>query len=221
MNKRGQIYILAVIILALALVGIASVVNKASQETIEGDFERLSENYDEESSRFVNSLIYTKDADMVNKFVGFTSFYSSYAKSQNPGFGLIYAFSYENEKGNFINLGNFLDESVYLEDPAEGEIPGCYDSISATVEFDGLKLLAEASRSEIEKCNKEINYQPTIWIRIGEEVYSFEVIAGQPQLIIVSRFEKNEQRKVFIGGSGFKNEGKSEFCVRFPNHEIC
>ncbi|MDD5254066.1 MAG: hypothetical protein PHG05_03090 [Candidatus Nanoarchaeia archaeon] len=221
MNKRGQIYILAVIILALVLVGIASIVNKASQEKIEGDFERLSENYDEESARFVNSLVFSEDIDMVNKFRGFTSFYSSYAKSQNPGFGLIYAFSYKSAEGNKVNIGNFLDQSIYIKDPDIGELSGCYDKISATIDFDGISFLSEANREEIETCNKIINYQPEIWIQIGEDVYSFEIIPGQPQLVVVSRFEKNEQRKVFIGGSGFKTEGKDDFCLKFPNDALC
>ncbi|MDD5331840.1 MAG: hypothetical protein PHE43_03405 [Candidatus Nanoarchaeia archaeon] len=221
MNNKGQIYILAVIILALILVGVSSIVNKAEQEKIEGEFEKLSTNYDEESARFVNSLIYGEDPEMVEKFKGFTSFYSSYAKSQNPGFGLIYAFSYKEDSSNKINIGNFLDESVYLEDPNLGEIPGCYDKVSATLDFDGISFASYPNREEIEACNKVIDYQSAIWIRIGEDLYSFEVIAGQPQLIVVSRFEKDEQRKVFIGGSGFKTEGKDTFCVSRPNNPLC
>ena len=45
LNKKGQIYLLAALILGFVIYGLSTVVNKSEQQKIEGDFERLSDNY--------------------------------------------------------------------------------------------------------------------------------------------------------------------------------
>ena len=57
MNKRGQVYILAALIISVVIFILALRPNVIIQEKIEDDFEKLSGNYEYESTRFINSLI--------------------------------------------------------------------------------------------------------------------------------------------------------------------
>ena len=55
MNKRGEIYILAAIILATILYSLATTVNYIRQERMDDDFEKISKNYELESSKLIKS----------------------------------------------------------------------------------------------------------------------------------------------------------------------
>ena len=57
MNKKGQIYILAALILSIVVFSLSQTINKFQQEELEEDFEKLSDNYELESSKLINSLI--------------------------------------------------------------------------------------------------------------------------------------------------------------------
>lgn len=225
MDKRGQVYILAALILTAVLYGISRQSNLLFQENIEDDFNKLSENYNIESAILINSLL-NNNADVVDGFSNFTVLFTSYSKSQNPSFGLIYAFDFENE----IQIGNFLSKEIII-DSGTGEtslsrLNGCYNDISATVRFHGLSFDPGLSLIDIGECTTKIPSTEKIWIGIEDLWYPFEIKEGQPQVMIVSKEEVKEQRKVFIGGEGFveENEGResiSGFCSRFTSENAC
>ena len=206
MNKKGQIYILAALILSIIIFTLSQTINKFKQEKLEGDFEKLSNNYEKEASKLINSLINT-EGDILDPFSRFTLLFTSYSKSQNPDFGLIYSLDYNGR----IQIGNFLNKQIIVDNGTMSEqdpnqLNGCYDKISAVIRFQGLSCDAGIDLKDVEECTLIIPSTTRIWIQIGEFWYPFEIIKDKPQIMIVSRLESQEQRQVFIGGEGFIEE---------------
>lgn len=199
--KKGQIYILAAIILCLAIFGIVTIANKAQRKGGETNFESLSENYATESSKLINSLLSTTPDQIPDTFRDFSVLFTAYSKTQNPDFGLIYAFNYQNK----LYIGNFLKTDITLIDPSPGTvIHGCYDKIPATITFQGFTLDAPIDVGAVEDCTEELDAANSIKISIPvgaeEYVYSFNLPQNQPEVIIVSFEAKVDERKVFMEG---------------------
>ena len=216
MNKKGQVYILAAMLLSVVLYGLSAVPNFSVQQQFKGDFEKLSNNYEIEGSKLVNSVL-SSGGDITESFTNFTVFFMSYSKSQTPNFGVIASLSYKNS----IRIGNYLKKPVLIDigDGKEEEINGCFDKIPASLIFKGLVIdLPAAEIKDIQTCFIDIPYKENI--RIGfieqkgpsEEIiwYPFKVKANAPQLLIVSLLEEGPQRKVNIAGEGYIQEGEHE-----------
>ena len=121
MNKKGQVYILAAVIIAFLINVLFAETNIVKETIIEDDFEEISSNYEIESAKFVNSLIGQDTEKVVNSFASFSSIFSSYAKTKNPEFSLIYLFSYNDG----LYVGNFLDEEVSINS-IQQTLHGCF-----------------------------------------------------------------------------------------------
>ncbi len=213
-NKKGQVYILVAIVLCVALFGIVSVVNRFEQDPMVDDFEEISENYKVESQRFINSVLNKGNTDIQDAFPVFTYAFTSYSKSKTPGYGLIYALSFEDEEGKQILIGNFLSETIevasvsgggYVFDGGEGGeriIPGCYNNVKASVAFGGLSfdVGADVAQLGLDECTRILSFNnPTQYIMIDGVVYPFEISDDVSELMIVGRLDKEEQRKVYVG----------------------
>ena len=57
MNKRGQFYLIIVLILSLAIFGITYQVNSISEAVVWEDFNEVSQNYLSESTRVANNAV--------------------------------------------------------------------------------------------------------------------------------------------------------------------
>lgn len=227
MQKRGQVYILGVLILAVVLYGLAVTVNEVRQESIEGDFEKLSENYENEATKFINS-IFNSGGDMGQAFSNFTLLFTAYSKSQNPTFELIYALDYNNT----IQVGNYMSNPILVDNKSsEGEpyitLDGCFENISATITFEGLSMDVPGSQiSSLQTCMVEIPSVDKIWIGIRNDWYPFMITKGQPKIMVISRMAKAEQTRVFVKGEGFVKENitkpsADDFCEKFSRQEVC
>ncbi len=206
MNKKGQIYILAALILSIIIFSLSQTINKFRQEELEEDFEKLSNNYEKEASKLINSLINT-EGNILEPFTKFTLLFTSYSKAQNPDFGLIYSLDYKES----IQIGNFLNQQIIVDNGTQSEqdlnsLNGCYDKLSAVIRFQGLSFDAGIDLGEVEDCTLVIPSTDKIWIQIGEFWYPFNIVRDKPQIMIVSKLEAQEQRQVFIGGEGFVEE---------------
>lgn len=207
MQKRGQIYLLVAVVIAIVVFGLMTIVNKVSQEDIKSQFEQLSDNYASESSKLINSLIADPNVDISSAFVNFTLMFTSYAKTINPKFGLIYAFYY-NDK---LYIGNYLDTriSVGCDGCRKVVVDGCFETIPATVDFGGLDLSVDVYNTVIHgQCDtifvKGTDFQndpDSVYITIKDVPYSFKIKKGHPEIIIVGWEKRNEQRKVFTEGN--------------------
>jgi len=209
MNKRGEIYILAAIILATMLYSLSTTFNYIKQESMDDDFEKISKNYELESSKLVNNLLSKGYSDINGSFNVFTALFTSYSKSQNPSYGVVYTLGFKDEGGNDkIQVGNYLDKETIIEAGADGyRITGCFEKVPATLTFEGLNLGAGLTQEDIGSCTLMIDYVPILYIGIedveGTTWYTMEIEKGKPQIMIISRLEEGEQRNVFVGGEGF------------------
>ncbi|MEM4245401.1 MAG: hypothetical protein QXR60_04330, partial [Candidatus Nanoarchaeia archaeon] len=189
--------------------------NVAKQEKFKGDFEKLSTNYETEGTRLINTIINT-EGNVSDRFKEFTYAFTAYSKTQNPQFGLIYVLDYNGT----VHIGNYLKDEItvaYFESESNPQfigLTGCFDSVQSSVSFGALTNTFTTPITDINLCVKEINEpysKPNkpkfVHIIIKNSWYPFELIQNKPQLMMVSRMEQEEQRKVFIGGEGFAKEG--------------
>ncbi|MBT6995070.1 hypothetical protein HN865_02725 [Candidatus Woesearchaeota archaeon] len=106
MNKRGQFYLIIVLILSLAIFGITYQVNSISEAVVWEDFNEVSQNYLSESTRVANNAVKNKE-DVTTKLETFSTSFLEYAQKRNPDLGLLFVYGDENE----ITVRNYLDSS--------------------------------------------------------------------------------------------------------------
>lgn len=207
MNKKGQVYIIAVIILSLIFYGLSYTPNIAVQQEFKGDFEKLCQNYEVESSKLINSLLLSKK-DIIESFTNFTVMFMSYSKSQNPNFGLITSLSYE---GN-TRICNYLKKPIVIDDGTDLHyLDGCFGEIPASMVFQGLVINVPATQiGDIQNCFVDIPFKKKVGIGFLEKKepleivwYPFEIKANRPQLWMVNMQEEASQKRVHIAGEGY------------------
>lgn len=112
MNKRGQFFILAAIILMLAIFVLVTKVNTYEEKMLLEDFPELSDNYKTEASRVVNDALLSGQNPTANggALQKFTEEYVSYAKTIDPRLGIVYA--YRNPLTNEIVVDNYYTGAI-------------------------------------------------------------------------------------------------------------
>jgi len=193
MNRQGQIYILAAILFGFVLFVLTSKTNYVAEKIMEDNFKELSENYAIESSKFVNSLLEDREQEISTEFEDFSKNFEEFAKDQNPDFRLIYLFPY---KGN-IYVNNYFDREIKI---ADRRIRGCGEPIEINAEVDEFAVGGEVYPVEvgIQDCKTYIPAQDKINIIIEDRSYDFELNKDVPEIIILSKEDKDGQRKVFM-----------------------
>lgn len=216
MNKRGQIYILVALILALVLYMLMTKTNIIYEHEIIDDFETLSRNYDIEASKFMNSLLSEdkSEGEVEILFDIFTCDFTRYAKNQNPDFSLIYVFEY----GENLYIGNYLEQPILVEDTYM--IPGCKEGTVISGGVEGLEFGGSLSMCG---CVEPIEPLSSLDLTIGSTLYEIDITSGRPEIIIVSREDKGEQRKVYtkeeyVDGGEDATSG-SDFCSNKENSD--
>jgi len=210
MQKRGQIYLLAALIIGFILFTLVAQSNSVKKTLIEDDFEDLSKNYERESAYFVNGLLESNAADFAKEFLKFTVLFTSFSKTKNPEFGLIYAFLYEKK----LYVGNYLDTPITLKNypPPNNVLVGCYDLVETSVSLGGLKVnTGSVTVSTFKDCTlKPPNNPPPgnkLVVVIEDIEYEITLTKDNPEVMIVTREEKDKQRKVFMKGNFIKGKG--------------
>lgn len=204
MNKRGQLYILVALVLSIVIYGMVTISNRVEQESVESFFESLSNNYAVESAKIINSLAEERE-QIPGAFRNFSLLFTSYSKTQNQRFELIYAFDFNNS----LYIGNYLKSRIFFcteEDCSNYYAPleGCYAEVPASVSFDGLTLdVNMPNRDVLGECEKVIEYAAPIdilYITINDITYQFDLRKDRPEVFIVSWESQAQQRKVFVDG---------------------
>ena len=199
MNKRGQIYLLAALILGLIIFLVVAETNLVKETVIEDDFESLAKNYGVESATFMNRLLATNAPNIPQEFLKFTIVFSSYAKTKNPEFGTIYAFIYNNH----LYVGNYLDQEVRIPSASPSNLQGCYQRVNTEIVVAGFPLQSNVPTGAYSSCMLDLavpgNNRLTFFIEDIE--YEVELEPSRPEIIIVSREEVANQRKVFVKGN--------------------
>ncbi len=109
MNKRGQFYIITVLVLAMATYAITMESNTLRKSILFEDFDDLSQNYITESTKIINYAIEDEDVENIeDKLDNFTKSFLEYAKQRDPHVELVYVFS----NGTNVTVSNYLDETT-------------------------------------------------------------------------------------------------------------
>lgn len=226
MNKRGQIYILVALVLAVVIFSMSQIINITYQKSMESRFESLTENYVSESSKLVNILVANPDLEPEQKmdlFINFTTMFTSYAKTVNPDFQIIYAFKSDEE----TYIGNFLTSNILIEIGGEIQLlEGCLAKVPANIEFEGFGLKSTIEFTDLEDCTERFEVESNeIHISIEGISYSFKVYENRPEIVIVGWEEREEQRKVYAGGEISTETTEllvlSDFCKKNSQNEYC
>lgn len=207
MYKRGQIYILAVILLAVVIYGLSTVLNIVEQEEVRGDFETLAQNYEIESSKLINSVLQS-GGPVPEAFENFTILFTSYSKAKSPGFNIFYALAYKNK----MYFGNFMDEEMLIYVPCPGvgsdcptggegykELLGCLDDVSAQMSFEGMTINATYLRRDLDLTKEDCFWSTDIGaaeqycVGIGGVMYQLPVERDIPRIFSLSRLESGGQ----------------------------
>lgn len=201
--KKGQIYILSVLIIGFLLFTIITPSNFIHQRVIDDDFEELSKNYQLESSKLINELLNkegTNEEVISDTFLNFTVLFTSYSKTKNPNFGLIYAFPYNGE----VFIGNYADTDLTFvagNSLTNHYLPGCFSEVSTSISLYGISLsVPDIVPADYANCITSINYPvgDIIKFTIENIDYDFELKESRSDIIIVSRENLQEDIKVFI-----------------------
>ncbi len=212
MNKKGQIYLIVSLIIGLVIFVLTSQPNIINARPQNQDFKLISQNYNHESSKFLASIIQegVESNKIEEKFVEFSVFFTQYSKSQNPSFGLIYLLNYENKvyAGNFFDKKvtlTFLDENGMFE--STKDLEGCFGDITAGIGYEAgsLKLPISYQTFNQKQCitsksfSEEKDRAVTLSIENENDIlYEVNLISGQPEVIVISRENVAEDRKVFV-----------------------
>ena len=202
--KKGQIYILSVLIIGFLLFTIITPANFIHQRIVDDDFEELSKNYQLESSKLLNELLNKEGTDGVkinNTFLNFTVSFTSYSKTKNPNFGLIYAFPYDDQ----VFIGNYADTGITLQTVYTSKyLDGCFSEVDTSISLYGISISAPGiTPSLYNSCIKVIDYPRdgiiNFTIPAVEGInYNFQLQEKRSDIIIVSREDLDEDIKVFI-----------------------
>ena len=209
MNKRGQVYLLAALIIGFILFIVITPSNIVRELTIDDRFEELSKNFEIESAKFINYLI-KEEKDVPSSFLNFTILFTSYSKTKNPDFGLIYAFI----KDNKLYIGNYLDDQARFKFQNQNvNLNGCFQQVNTGFTVLGLDLDIEGvNLGSFMLCQDDIPastslpYILDIIVReqegnqTSEIDFSTQVAPGNPELIIIAKEKKDRTRKIYTKG---------------------
>tara|TARA_Y100000310_G_C20659472_1_gene803874 strand:+ start:149 stop:769 length:621 start_codon:yes stop_codon:yes gene_type:complete len=196
-GKKGQIYILAAIIIGFLLFTIISPINLVHQKITDDDFEELSKNYRIESAKLLNEILNEEERtpqQLEAYFLNFTLLFTSYSKTKNPDFGIIYAFPFEGQ----LLIGNYLNQDITFN--PGGSLNGCFDDVRASVSLMGLQLNVQGiDLATYQDCvtntaippNNQLNFE------IFSVPYTFILNPNRPDIIMISRESLGEDIKIY------------------------
>ncbi|MFH1065083.1 MAG: hypothetical protein V1734_01085 [Nanoarchaeota archaeon] len=217
MNKRGQVYILAAIIMSIIIYGMVTISNRVVQDSVASDFERIANNYATETAKLVNSV--AGQGEVLPYFKNFTVMFASYAKAQSPRFELISVF----DNNGRMYIGNFLKEKIIVtcdisECSAIHPLAGCYQKIPAKLRFEGMQVPVEVIMADVAPCETVIDYITApkyINISVSNVAYQFMLETEQPDVVVVSWETNARQRKVFTKGNFISSSGSVMTLTRY------
>ena len=217
MNKRGQIYLLMAIIFGFVIYTLAVNVNTAKKTDPNKDFILISENYDKEGEKFLNSLIRVQfDENFVkNGFNDFTGKFTSYSKTIDPGFGFIYFYDYSDRENRRLIVGNHLDQGilVWYNEDNKVSVLGCKTLIRAGYSFGELGSATSFDFADIvSSCSDTVTISDTdddiydINYIVGNIKYTSSILEGVPEIVILSEERNERERRVYTNHKFKKGE---------------
>jgi len=197
MNKRGQFYLIIVIVLALVIYGVTYQSNTIQESKTFEDFNDISQNYLVESKKIINNNLQKSplESPLVNLDI-FTISFLQYAKARDPNLELLYI--YRDDTEDKIFLQNYLNRGVKI---GEIDISGANEEVIQEITI----VVGEQTYT----------YQvPVALGEFGSKWYGGEIPLGDFDLSIggiTHKFnlpDNSEEFKVII-----KTEGDNEYTI--------
>ncbi len=190
MKKKGQIFILAALILILVIFLLASQSNVIRKRLFADKFEDITKNYEAEGNKLINSVLKSQ-ADPSGNFKIFSDNFVDYSTAQDPNIGTLYVLNYETTTS--IGIYNMQIQAIDIE-PQPDNIQSCIAQYDASVSGEGLGTNFNLPTS----C--EITYDNIDKVEITTTdgfIYTFDIEAGKPQLKLVVKKDEQDQTKVY------------------------
>lgn len=213
MNKRGQIYLVAAIIVCMIAFVLVAKSNYIREQVLLQNFKDISSNYLTESPKVVNGVLENQESDLSSEdkltkikeeLSGFTKdFVDNYAKNQDPNVGLIYIY---NDENGVIIQNSLNGEKVSFVGSSNDNILLSYDEpLTGDIVFVGtgtsVATAAPLCNSGNEKyCILEANTLPPgkYNLNIGNINYPFEINQDSPELIVIVKSSEGNTVKVDV-----------------------
>ena len=190
MKKRGQVFILAALILILVIFLLASQSNVIRERLFADKFEDIIKNYEAEGNKLINSVLESQ-TDPSGKFEMFSDNFVDYSTAQDPGIGTAYILNYEGTTS--IGIYNMQIQAIDIE-PQPLIIQSCIAQYDASVssEVGGTSFnLPVSCKITYDNINK-------VQITTADGfIYTFDIEAGKPQLNMVVKKDEQDQTKVY------------------------
>ena len=229
MNKRGQIYLVAVILIGFILFALLSQGNYVRRVIIDDDFDTLSKNFDTESARFINENLDLDATNLGTKFASFSNTFSDYSRTQNPDFELLFLLRTSDTEVMFCNFmeGN-IEVTTQSTSPdtcteANGcfSVSACYDDPTTTqscfgdacteTSYYNCDVTSSSNAGRIQDICKRlpVGRGGSVTITIDDVEYTVKAPSeNKAELVVVTKEDKGEQRRVFLEEGFVKGKDK-------------
>lgn len=111
MRKRGQIFLVAAVLLALVIFSLVSIYNDYQEKIVLEDFPDLSSNYQQELKQLTNEVLLSgQESQVGDELESFTNDYVDYARTIDPNIGFVYV--YWDRKTGTAKVVNYGDQPI-------------------------------------------------------------------------------------------------------------
>lgn len=198
---------MSALIIAFILYIIFTPANVILTTTESSNFEEIAQNFERESAAFLNYLIEHKQP-VYDAFLNFTLLFTSYSKTKNPDFGLIYVFAQEGD----LYLGNYAQDRVtFMVGSQLVTIDGCLDSVKTSFSVAGLQMdIPQVNVLNYKHCLEKVmlpaGFDEAVGMKLEEldtgmiTQFTVEVTPSHPDLVILSKEKKGNVRRVYTKG---------------------
>lgn len=211
MNKRGQIFVFAAIIIGLVTFLLFTKPNTMHEEILLENFGQVSQNYLTEIPNVVDNSIYNEELveDNLQRYTN--DFLVKYARRElDPNVGIIYIYT----NGTDIILDNHLNNEIVTFtglDVTDIKIFSSDEQIEGSLVLDGTGITGDASTSLCETIDPnippdQIPYcvikksnlfgKDTLTLKIGEYSYDFKIDTQSPNIIAIIKSSEGNTTKV-------------------------
>jgi len=215
MKKRGQVYLIAAIVICLLLFILLSGSNIFTRIFVQDRFSDIAKNYEIESSKYINEIVKSGD-DVGDRLKVFTEiFVEEYSKNIDPSVGMLYVFAHPNGFWIFNYLAEQAGEENIIITYEDLTPPGMY-SCSHSTSACGLNTCITIPIGDIESCALAFEGEGELNLQIGDIIYGpFENRdTKNPTLVFIFKKAKENTVKVFINDKnkqhGRNGEGSEE-----------
>jgi hypothetical protein len=188
MDKRGQFYLIAAVIISSVIISLVTVKNYAYVEKEPNNFYDLSSQIKDEAARVIDYGVFNSQNQMEN----FARNLTENLRKTDPGVEIILIFG--NETG--VNVINFANSSARI---GNNEIPGALEDVES---FIVLNISDKSYRKEslldqklfINNWNVTIGgFNKNVTLSINEQEYIFPLYEYQQFFMIIKKGEKGEE----------------------------